>query len=339
MVSGVTVNEPSEYAKPKPIPFSPLPDSKIATRGFRIDRTGRHHMIRVATWNVLNRRVDFIDRFEQSCRFLYREDVDVCMIQEVPFEMHRAACDVAFRSGFTLTVSSDLPDSDDESVAGILIRRDSDITPHSAEAYGTRKHEASDKTGSNLMYHSLAVDVSIGSVRIPATFVSRHGAWGATEQVERLEEAKRIEQWLNDRNGKYSNGFKSEPIVIMGGDFNAERNEPSPSYLLDGQNGGGAFWVDVQDMRIDADSSYDSNTTFIHGCANDTASAHGIDVEYMPSRRIDYLMTRGWRYGRSGGFTDTVIDPTDDWEKLTGEREGIMLVSDHKPIIADILLD
>lgn len=330
-----------EYRKPVPIPFKPLPDLRLDYREPRVDRTGRHGVMRIATWNVLNRHEDFIERFEQCCRFLYMEDVDVAMLQEIPLEFRHDARDAAFRSGFTLTVSSmDSDGTDLDSVPGILIRRDAYIVPRHMEEYGADGGETglSGEVEKRLSYHSFLVDAMIGKT-IPVTFVSRHGAWGATEQAARLAEAKSVERWLTGRNGKYSDGFDSEPIVIMGGDFNATRNEPSQRYLLDGEAGGGAFWIDVQDMRLDADSSYDAKTTFRFGCADDTASAHGIDVEYMPSRRIDYLMTRGWRYGRLGGFTDDVIDPVGDWERLTGERDGIMLVSDHKPIIADILIN
>lgn len=331
-----------EYRQPVPIPFRSLPDSRLDYREFRLDRTRKHHVIRMATWNVLNRHDDFLARFAQSCRFLYREDVDVATIQEIPFDLRRKAMDTAFRFGFTLTLASSLPDDDesiDESVVGVLIRRDSDITPRHAVSYVPEDAGDDSDAIRRLRYHVLAVDAIIGCDICDVTFVSRHGAWGATEQAARLDEAKRVERWLVERNGMYTDGFKREPIVIMGGDFNACRGETSQRYLLDGDSGGGAFWVDVQDMRLNADSSYDASTTFRYGCANDTASAHGIDVEYMPTRRIDYLMTRGWRYGRAGGFTDDVIDPISDWEKLTGEREGITLVSDHKPIIADILID
>lgn len=337
------MDKQNEYTKPVEIPFNRLPDSKLDYRDFRFDRTGRHHVIRMATWNVLNRHDDFLMRFEQSCRFLYHEDVDIATIQEIPFDLCQQARDTAFRSGFTLTTASNVTLSSNDSIVasivGVLIRREADIVPTTAMAYEPVDEKYDTDIKKRLRDHALAIDAKIGRNGIVATFVSRHGAWGATEQQERLDEAKMVEQWLINRDGKYSNGFHHEPIVLMGGDFNATRNEPSQRYLLDGGAGGGAFWADVQDMRLGANSSYNPNTTFIYGCANDTASAHGIDVEYMPSRRIDYLMTRGWKYGRPGGFTDTVIDPISDWEKLTGERDGIMFVSDHKPIIADVIID
>ena len=72
-----------EYRKPVPIPFKPLPDLRLDYREPRVDRTGRHGVMRIATWNVLNRHEDNIERFAQSCRYQYMEDVDVAMLQEL----------------------------------------------------------------------------------------------------------------------------------------------------------------------------------------------------------------------------------------------------------------
>ena len=170
-----------EYRKPVPIPFKPLPDLRLDYREPRVDRTGRHGVMRIATWNVLNRHEDFIERFEQCCRFLYMEDVDVAMLQEIPLEFRHDARDATFRSGFTLTVSSmDSDGTDLDSVPGILIRRDAYIVPRHMEEYGADGGETglSGEVEKRLSYHSFLVDAMIGKT-IPVTFVSRHGAWGA----------------------------------------------------------------------------------------------------------------------------------------------------------------
>ena len=149
-----------EYRKPVPIPFKPLPDLRLDYREPRVDRTGRHGIMRIATWNVLNRHEDFIERFEQCCRFLYMEDVDVAMLQEIPLEFRRDARDAAFRSGFTLTVSSMGSDGNDlDSVPGILIRRDAYIVPRHMEEYGADDGEHGE------VYTRLQYDLFLDAVR------------------------------------------------------------------------------------------------------------------------------------------------------------------------------
>jgi endonuclease/exonuclease/phosphatase family metal-dependent hydrolase len=104
------------------------------------------------------------------------------------------------------------------------------------------------------------------------------------------------------------------PLAILTGDFNTLPGSDTNRYLNGlgaGANGGYTFWTEAFALAGNPEEA----TTVSAGnhWAQLTARSVGIEFpEMLPDRRIDYVWTYGWAYGRPGcpvamqrSFTDT----------------------------------
>jgi endonuclease/exonuclease/phosphatase family metal-dependent hydrolase len=118
------------------------------------------------------------------------------------------------------------------------------------------------------------------------------------------------------------------PVAIMAGDFNTRPGSDTNRYLNgqgDGADGGYTFWTEAFAVVGNPEEA----TTVAAGKHWAQKTAHGVGIEFpemAPDRRIDYIWTYGWAYGRAGcpvammrSFTDTTRDgyPAPDHYGLT----------------------
>lgn len=281
--------------------------------------------LRVATWNLLNRSRDYLDRLTDESLALDAMGVDVALLQEVRTdsvdatrELLRAA---GYRSEFGRAVGS--------SVACVAWRLVS-VT----------------LSGSPRPVHSIeAVDVPLAAVdstgaEVRFTATSWHGHWGALAQHERLEEARTLAR----RADAEANGHGGTELQLLGGDLNAEPDEDAVRFLMGcGSDGDGGYtrYVEAQDTARRLHGTVPFATSLADGqCATETAAPHGIDMRFLPGRRIDYLFSRGWKYGKVLGFTGRVLS-RHEMETVSAPfvgKGGLAGVSDHLPVVADVIL-
>lgn len=151
-----------------------------------------------------------------------------------------------------------------------------------------------------------------------------HSTWGFQNEGVRLKRAYHI-----DKKAERFEKLYPGSISVLAADMNSEPDSRSIRFLkgkdLAADNETSTLWVDAHDM---AGTKENWTTTGPENTlARETALKVGIALpEYLPNRRIDYIMVRGWRYGRTGtpvGF-GRVESP-----------HGVEL-SDHYGIWADI---
>lgn len=131
------------------------------------------------------------------------------------------------------------------------------------------------------------------------TVCSYHGAWGAFRQRERLDEARLLDVRLSRRAAK-------GPVLLCG-DFNAMPGEPAIR-LLSGLTEAPTFWTEAQDtaVMLGMGGPYPTVLPGTSAEAAVTARSQGLDPRLVPGRRIDYMFSYGWNYGRPGGWTGGV---------------------------------
>ncbi|GAB3283610.1 hypothetical protein GCM10027449_26800 [Sinomonas notoginsengisoli] len=129
--------------------------------------------------------------------------------------------------------------------------------------------------------------------------VSAHLHWGGEKERERLVQATAIDARVKQLMESYG---AEHPMAVLAGDFNSVPDADTARFLSGrsaGADGGYTYWTDSFDVVGDP---YEAATV-----ANDnhwavqTAKSVGILYpQLMPSRRIDYVWSYGWTYGKPG---------------------------------------
>lgn len=157
-----------------------------------------------------------------------------------------------------------------------------------------------------------------------------HWNWGGHLESVRLEQAHTIDTYLTAQVAKFMEGRdESElPITVLGGDFNTLEDCDSIRYLrgkgvVDGTS---TFWVDAW-ADFHTEPGY-TNVPVENPWGQMIARAAGIhNPERVPPRRIDYLMVKGWVYGRPGEPLQVELRGRDS-------VLGYGLPSDHYMVVA-----
>lgn len=170
---------------------------------------------------------------------------------------------------------------------------------------------------------TLAGITEVAGVKVLA--ITSHSPWGGNNEGSRLRHNEVID-WIADDVAYH----EEVDFTILGADLNAEPHYRSIRYLLGhdlaSDNESGTLWTDAwnsvgtteNEITISA-----KNNSLAAGIAHRTGA---IDATAVPDRRIDYLMTRGWNYGRRGGFLKLEILAHPDSLEL----------SDHYGLVAEI---
>jgi endonuclease/exonuclease/phosphatase family metal-dependent hydrolase len=152
--------------------------------------------------------------------------------------------------------------------------------------------------------------------------VSAHLTWGGIQEPTRVDQVRRIDQVVQARLTELARDGIEDAITVLGGDLNATPDADTIRFLtgLHAVAGQGAFWVDAWATSGDGSSGYTVEPS--NAWAAWTARRHGVqNPMVMPSRRIDYLMVRGWCYSKPGYPVSTFMVGT---RSVTG-----VLASDH----------
>lgn len=128
--------------------------------------------------------------------------------------------------------------------------------------------------------------------------VSVHLPWGAENEYRRLSHAKMVVEQINSIMATLPKGS----LAVLAGDFNTGATTDTLRYLR-GELAATqcpTFWVDPWEVKGSGpgytNDPASGNTNIIR-----TATAVRIPKpDMLPSRRIDFLLLRGWVYGGPG---------------------------------------
>jgi endonuclease/exonuclease/phosphatase family metal-dependent hydrolase len=154
--------------------------------------------------------------------------------------------------------------------------------------------------------------------------INAHLAWGSNSSGLRTRQAEKISHYATQtrENDPHS-------IILFAGDLNALENSGTVRYLegLDEtRTGETTLWIDAWKANGTTNNNITSNPTTTLGIL--TASNFGGGTDDYPKRRIDYIFSYGYCYGRAG-YPKTFERFADNDNKE---------ISDHYGIYADILL-
>jgi endonuclease/exonuclease/phosphatase family metal-dependent hydrolase len=141
--------------------------------------------------------------------------------------------------------------------------------------------------------------------------VSAHLAWGGDKEGVRLAQMTAIDGRVRALMDRYKD---RHPVAILAGDFNTLPGSDTNRYLNglgSGVDGGYTFWTEA--FAVVGNPEEATTVAGNNHWAQATARIVGIEFpEMLPDRRIDYVWTYGWAYGRPGSpvamqrsFTDT----------------------------------
>lgn len=141
--------------------------------------------------------------------------------------------------------------------------------------------------------------------------ISAHLACGGDLEGTRLTQVTAIDAKVRALMRRYKDRF---PVTLLAGDFNTAPGSDTNRYLNGqgaGADGGYTFWTEA--FALVGNPEEATTVAAANPWAQQTARSVGIEYpEMLPDRRIDYVWTYGWAYGRPGcpvamqrSFTDT----------------------------------
>lgn len=264
--------------------------------------------------NILNAEKDLQARYQRLAAHVVREDLDLFTIQEVvePDLLQRELLKAGYGYFAFGEILQDESDSTND-VVGVVSRHR--ILNHAVLAFAQKARAA---LHAELLLHDKKIHV-----------FSAHLAWGSLSEGQRLRQAEEIDGWAQRIAHEEPHG-----LIFLGGDLNADEGSRTVRFLqgLDlGTAGTSTYWTDAYKVAGSPDiwATTDQGKGTL-GPA--TASGAGIvRPEFLPARRIDYLLSFGWVYGKAGG-------PVTYGRFGEPLEEGGLELSDHYGIWADFLL-
>lgn len=153
----------------------------------------------------------------------------------------------------------------------------------------------------------------------PVIVFSIHGAWGGHRENVREQKFLAINEHAAELEAKYAD---RDPITVIAGDFNTRPDSSSMRFMrgLQSLHGQGTYWTDAWEALGEGPGYTSDPTTKL---AMQTALEGGIFLpQILPGRRIDYIMVKGWKYGKVGSPIEITLDYTE-------KDEDGYTVSDH----------
>lgn len=275
--------------------------------------------LRFATLNFLNKKPNFDLRLQSLINEIQDKDIQIFALQEILEDVHEELEEALFSIGFTSCSYGGTIENHSGTFNGNAIF--SKIAPVSYTNF------------------DFTVDpILADSVIIPAVIahfvyndrniytISAHFAWGGKHESTRIRQATVLSEYADELR-------KTDPdcVILLGGDLNAVEQSTTIRYLsgLDTNlKQESTYWVDA----------WTSNGNELNWATSDpktywgvfTASSVGINhPSAIPLRRIDYIFSYDWCYGKPGCPTSfTRFGET----KYDDARE----ISDHYGIYSDI---
>ena len=128
---------------------------------------------------------------------------------------------------------------------------------------------------------------------------SVHLSWGPGNLLNRLKQVS-----LVDRIADVYEKNNSGSVSIVAGDFNADA-ESRPIRFLKGwdladDGYSSTLWMDAYE-EAGSRSNWATSDHSVNSYGKKSALKNGVlDTDFIPHRRIDYIFSRGWLYGKNG---------------------------------------
>lgn len=280
--------------------------------------------LKVATWNILASKVDLRERMEEAAAHLL--DMDVVFVQESRLDdtmLPSSAQVLADQIGMKVASPTNSP------------ARNPGDTHKYGTAILTRLPILEQGVIDLRACSGWQEDCSLVWLTAPSgrhiLAVSAHLEWGGDKENIRLSQAIVIENEVRVRLTEHARTYGQTALVLMGMDANALPDSDTVRYLTGlgaGDGFGGAQWVDMWDA-VGVGPGF---TSVVPGNPYAAATALGVGIsrpEMIPDRRIDYLLARGWVYGRPGQPLDVEI-------RGQSSLLGKVVASDHRSVAATI---
>jgi endonuclease/exonuclease/phosphatase family metal-dependent hydrolase len=169
--------------------------------------------------------------------------------------------------------------------------------------------------------------VTVKTHKTSLHIIAAHFAWGSHSEPRRLAQAEVVDSLALA-------ALAEEPgVALLAGDLNAEPDYRSIRYLsgkdLSADGKRSTLWTDAW---VTAGTPANEFTSKHSTNSQGRVTAFKVGISYpgfLPDRRIDYILTRGWNYGREGSPVSFGLIADGDEPDL----------SDHEGIYADILLE
>jgi len=273
--------------------------------------------LRIASFNLLNKALNMETRLQSLIEELKIINPDVLCLQEVIETKEYPVLEILSSELGFITNFSDRTSIDNftgkSSGPAILSKTKEE---HYSSLSQTNLNLASPRPTltSSFVYNGYKIYI-----------MTTHLEWGSHASGRRTRQAERISQ--------YARGIREiEPqaIILLAGDLNCVEESAAIRFLKgleETKNGENTLWVDAWEASGNANNFVTSDPTL--PLATTTANLFGLsDTSVTPKRRIDYIFSYEWCYGKAG-YPLT-------FERFADNRE--IPISDHFGIYSDILL-
>lgn len=173
--------------------------------------------------------------------------------------------------------------------------------------------------------HALAAHIEYNGHDIH--IINAHLAWGGNNEWVRLREAEKINAYVKSKLVNHP-----EAIFLLVGDLNTLETSSTVRYLKGLQEGTqphlGAYWVDAWELHGNENNYITSDPETYWGVL--TANGKGLTIpSLLPKRRIDYIFSYGWCYGKQGFPLNF---------NRFADKKTVPEISDHYGIWSDIYI-
>lgn len=281
--------------------------------------------LKVATWNLLCSDVDLRERMEEAAAHVL--DADIVLVQEsrqdegnVPSSAQVLADQIGMKVASPTNSPSRRPGESHYRYGTAILTKLPIIEEGTVDLRGCNGWQD---------YASIAWLTAPSGRRILA--VSAHLEWGGDKENIRLAQAIAIENEVRVRLAEHARTTSVTPIALLGMDANALPESDTIRYITGlgaGIGFGGAQWVDMWA----ASGQGSGHTSVVSGNPYAVSTAISVGItrpEMVPDRRIDYLLARGWVYGRPGHPLDVEV-------RGQSSMLGKVVASDHRAVVATI---
>lgn len=143
-----------------------------------------------------------------------------------------------------------------------------------------------------------ALDAYINYNNQNVHIINAHFSWGGNNSWVRLRQAELINEYVQKLLET-----SPEDVFLLVGDLNTLNESSTLRYLKGLQEGtythSGAYWVDAWDIHGTTENEITSNPDTYWG-ASTAATKNLMIPSLIPKRRIDYILSYGWCYGKQG---------------------------------------
>jgi endonuclease/exonuclease/phosphatase family metal-dependent hydrolase len=275
--------------------------------------------LRFATLNFLNKKDNFNLRVQSLVEEIKDKDIQIFALQEILDDVHEELEAALFELGFTSCSYGGTLSNSTGGFNGNAIF--SKITPI---AYTNFDFKTDEVLAKKHVIPAVIAHFQYNNRNVYA--ISAHFSWGGKNEGNRIRQATLLSEYADLLREE-----DPECIILLGGDLNAVEQSSTVRYLngLDTNlKHESTYWVDAWKLHGDENNWATSNPHTYWGAY--TASVVGIKNHLeIPVRRIDYIFSYEWCYGRPGYPTSFGRFG----EKLYNDAREM---SDHYGIYSDI---